>query len=250
MKLIANDTDLRGMDCHMHSMFSPDSSQTPEQLVAAVRKRGLRGFIITDHVDVGHWQGCKQIDFDEYFRVWNKVRADNPDLTVYIGLEVGFDARYVTETHALIKDLPLEYVINSVHYWQHEGDAFLSGAAGAYTEYLQAIAASLDAPYPFSTVGHIGFLERYAPPPRDKFVMRYDLYKPILDEIIAKTLARGARLEENTNGGGEMRLPRADFLRAYKKAGGSRPVLASDAHASDAIGQYFDTAEKFLDEIF
>ena len=93
MKLIANDTDLRGMDCHMHSMFSPDSSQTPEQLVAAVRKRGLRGFIITDHVDVGHWQGCKQINFDEYFRVWNKVRADNPDLTVYIGLEVGFDAR-------------------------------------------------------------------------------------------------------------------------------------------------------------
>lgn len=93
-------------------------------------------------------------------------------------------------------------------------------------------------------------MERYAPPPRDKFVMRYDLYKPILDEIIAKTLARGARLEENTNGGGEMRLPRADFLRAYKKAGGTRPVLASDAHASDAIGQYFDTAEKFLDEIF
>lgn len=250
MKLIPHDTDLSGMDCHMHSMFSPDSNQTPEQIVAAVRAHGLRGFIITDHVDIGHWKGCKQIDFDEYFRVWNKVRADNPDLTVYIGLEVGFDAPYVAKTYELIKDLPLEYVINSVHYWRHEGDSFLLGADRAYTEYLQAICDSLDAPYEFSTVGHIGFLERYAPPPRERFAIRYDVYKPIMDKIIEKTLARGARLEENTNGGGDMRLPRADFLRAYKKAGGTRPVLGSDAHASDAIGQYFDKAEKFLDEIF
>ena len=80
--------------------------------------------------------------------------------------------------------------------------------------------------------------------------MEYGLFKPLFDKIIEKAVARGVRFEENTNADGEMRLPRADFLRAYKAAGGVRPVLGSDAHVSASIGQHFDKAEKFLDGIF
>lgn len=249
MKLIPNDTDLRGMDCHVHSAFSPDSQQTPEQIVAEVRKRGLHGFIITDHIDIGHWRECDIIDFDEYFRTWNEVRAANPDLKIYIGLEVGYDARFVARTHELIKDLPLEYIVNSVHYWQQDGDCFARDKTHAYTEYLQAIVHSFDAPYEFNTIGHLGFLERYAPRDKD-FSIEYSAYKPILDEIIKRAVERGVRFEENTNAGGEIRLPRADFLSAYKNAGGVRPVLSSDAHTPNAVAHHFDKANKFLDEIF
>ena len=76
------------------------------------------------------------------------------------------------------------------------------------------------------------------------------MFKPLMDKIIEKAVALGVRFEENTNANGEMRLPREGFLRAYKAAGGVRPVLGSDAHVSSAIGQHFDKAEKFLDEIF
>ncbi len=253
MKLIGNDTDLSGMDCHMHSAFSPDAkgagAKAPDEIAADVRRKGLRGFIVTDHLDVGHWNGYI-IDFDEYFRAWNGVRKKNPDLTIYIGLEVGFEPDHARETYELIKDLPLEYVINSVHYWQREKDAYALGKVAAYTEYIEAVLASLDAPYEFNTVGHFGFLERYAPYPPDEVPMDYATFKPLMDKIIRKAVDRGVRFEENTNAGGVMRLPRADFLTAYKNAGGVRPVLGSDAHTSDAIGQYFDVAEKFLDELF
>ncbi len=255
MKLISIDTDLRGMDCHLHSRFSPDAknagADAPQEIADAVRKKGLRGFIVTDHIDVGHWQGCEPIDFDRYFETWEKVRRDNPDLTVYIGLEVGFERETAAESARLVRDLPLEYVVNSIHYFGEKGkDNFADGRISAYTQYLEAVIASLDAPYPFTTVGHLGFPERYAPYDKTERAMTYKTFKPLFDEIIKKAIERGVRFEENTNAGGEMRLPRADFLYAYKAAGGVRPVLGADAHVSDSIGQYFGVAETFLDEIF
>lgn len=266
MKLIDLSTDLSGMDCHMHSRFSPDAlamgADDPDVIAAVVRSRGLRGFIITDHIDVGHWEGCKKINFDKYFSTWEKVRKKNPDLTIYIGLEVGFEAEHAEETNKLIKDLPLEYVINSIHYWQDKtvaadgtvkyafDEAWKNGRIEAYTKYLKCVSASLDCPYPFTTVGHIGFPERFAPYPESERAMDYKMFKPLMDEIITKIIARGARIEENTNSGGAMRLPREDFLRAYKAAGGVRPAIGSDAHVSAKIGQHFDKAKLFLDGIF
>ncbi|MCH5165872.1 MAG: histidinol-phosphatase HisJ family protein [Clostridiales bacterium] len=259
MKLLPDTTDLSGMDCHLHSRFSPDAkdagADSPEDIAAAVRKKGLRGFIVTDHIDIGHWNGCEPIDFDKYFSVWESVRAKNPDLTIYIGLEVGFEKSTAEQTAKLISELPLEYVINSVHYWQgpdpnNPTNHFSQGRIKAYTAYLNAVLASLDAPYAFNTIGHLGFPERYAPYDKSERAMEYEIFKPLMDEIIKKATDRRVRFEENTNAGGEMRLPRADFLKAYKTAGGTRPPLGSDAHVSASIGQHFKAAEKFLDDIF
>lgn len=270
MKLIKNDVDLTNIDCHMHSRFSPDAlgagAKSPQEIADDVRRKGLRGFIITDHIDVGHWNGYI-IDFDKYFATWEKVRRDNPDLTIYIGLEVGYERATAEATYKLINDLPLEYVINSVHYWQgptDEDDDDLDayekslesdwdkGREFAYGRYLKCVLSSLDAPYAFNTIGHLGLPERYAPYPKGKSEMTYELFKPLLDRIIEKAVKKGVRFEENTNscGSDEFRLPRADFLRAYKNAGGVRPVLGSDAHTSDNIGKDFDKASAMLDEIF
>lgn len=254
MKLIANTTDLTNMDCHLHSRFSPDArgagADTPENIAAAVRERGLRGFIITDHFDLGHWNGYI-IDFDEYFRTWERVRKNNPDLTIYIGLEVGFERSTAEQSAKIISELPFEYIINSIHYWgEPHADNYARGRIDSYNMYLDDVIASLDAPYPFSTIGHLGFPERYAPYPDGEKAMEYALFKDKLDIIIEKAIKKGVRFEENTNAGGEMRLPREDFLRAYKAAGGVRPVLGSDAHVSASIGQHFDTAKIFLDKIF
>ena len=129
-------------------------------------------------------------------------------------------------------------------------EAWKEGKTAAFTKYLKCVSASLDCPYPFSTVGHVGFPERFAPYPETERAMDYKTFKPLMDEIIAKAIKRRVRFEENTNFGGMMRLPREDFLRAYKAAGGVRPVVGADAHISEKIGQYFDTAKAFLDEIF
>lgn len=269
MKLIKNDTDLTGIDCHTHSRFSPDANaagaKAPQEIADDVRAKGLKGFIVTDHIDLGHWSGYI-IDFDKYFSAWEKVRRDNPDLKIYIGLEVGYEKATADATFKLINDLPLEYVINSVHYWQgpaDEDDDDISayekslesdwdkGRLFAYNRYLKCVLSSLDAPYAFNTVGHLGLPERYAPYPKGENEMSYELFSPLLDKIAEKAVKLGVRFEENTNGvGDELRLPRADFLKTYKKIGGVRPVLGSDAHTSDGLGKNFDKATAMLDGIF
>ncbi|MCH5163153.1 MAG: PHP domain-containing protein [Clostridiales bacterium] len=253
MKLIGKEVNLDGIDCHIHSRFSVDAlragAASPDEIANTVRSHGLRGFIVTDHLDIGHWPSIDTSRFNEYFDVWNEVRDKNPDLTIYIGMEVGFEKETAEQAAELIQSLPLEYVINSVHYWKwlDEND---NGRVSVFAGYLQCVLASLDAPYSFTTIGHLGFPERYVKYPIGEREMEYKLFKPLMDEIIEKTVERGIRFEENTNAGGVMRLPRADFLRAYKKAGGMRPVIGSDAHKSDEIGQHFGVATKFLDKIF
>lgn len=234
------------MDCHLHSTFSPDAracgADEPQKIADAVREKGLRGFIVTDHIDIGHWDGYI-IDFDKYFSAWNRVRDDNPDLTVYIGLEVGYEQKFERETTKLVKDLPLEYVINSVHYWEHPVPA--PKDEPRFLSYLNAIRRSLDVDYQFNTIGHIGFLERYI-----NAEMRYSDYRDVLDDIIKTAVSRGIRIEENTNAALPPRQPREDFLRAYKAAGGVKPMLGSDAHTSDKLGQHFKEAAEWLNKIF
>lgn len=253
------ETDLDGIDCHVHSAFSPDAKRvgvgTPQQIADAARAAHLRGFIVTDHIDVGHWQGCVPIDFEEYFYVWERVRADNPDLKILIGLEVGFERHTAEQTARLIEDLPLEYIINSVHFWNgpvenDPRDHYTGRRVAAYNAYLDAVLDSLDAPYRFDTIGHLGFPERFAPYDTDAAAMEYELFRDKLDAIIKKAVAKKIRFEENTNGGGEMKLPRKDFLLAYKAAGGIKPPLGSDAHVCATVGQYFSSAKKFLSDVF
>lgn len=254
MKLIAPNIDLSGMDCHIHSAFSPDARESgadePQRIADAVRAKRLRGFIVTDHLDFGHWNGYI-IDFDAYFRVWERVRKDNSDLTIYIGLEVGFERRYVKDTASIISDLPLDYVINSVHYWADPTHNRISPRRVVYAEYLDAVRAALDAPYPFSAVAHLGFPERYALPDAKDRKMFYRDYARAMDGIISAAIARDAAFEINTNcGNAELYLPRIDFLRAYKAAGGRKPMLGSDAHTSAAIGRRFDEAAAMVNEVF
>lgn len=238
--------ELKNMDCHLHSRFSPDAKACgagePQEIADAVRNAGLSGFIVTDHLDVGHWDGYI-IDFDKYFRDWERVRDDNPDLKIFIGLEVGYEKKFYAQTRQIVRDLPLEYVVNSVHYWDHAVP--IPKNEPPFLSYLDAVERSLDVDYDITTVGHVGFLERYI-----EATLAYDDYRAVADRIIKAAVSRGVVFEENTNADLPPHQPRADFLRAYKAAGGTRPMLGSDAHTSDKIGRHFAEAEKFLDGIF
>ena len=61
-------------DLHVHSQYSPDGRGTLKELAAQARRRGLDGFIASDHNTT---------------RMWDDVRRDPPrDLLVVPGIEV------------------------------------------------------------------------------------------------------------------------------------------------------------------
>jgi predicted metal-dependent phosphoesterase TrpH len=44
-------------DLHVHTFFSADAASSPEELIAAARRRGLHGFAVTDH------NTCQAVDY-------------------------------------------------------------------------------------------------------------------------------------------------------------------------------------------
>lgn len=234
------------IDNHIHSYFSPDSTEKPENIISAAVKAGLSGIAITDHLEVGHEN--LSYPLEEYFRVWNAARVNAP-IDIKIGIEVGYDPLYIDEISSIVNAYPFEHIISSIHHIRgidpySNTDFYYSFPKDElYEKYLQAVSESLDAPYAIHAVGHIGYIERYAPYSDPS--MNYLSHKKTIDEIIAKLIAKNIALEFNTNASSFFQ-PRADFIKAYLNAGGNNIILSSDAHTVDHIAQHFNDAKDFL----
>ena len=89
---------------------------------------------------------------------------------------------------------------------------------------------SLDAPYGYDIVGHIGYVSRNAPYP-DK-ALRYEEFADPLDDILKTVVARRKILEVNSSMRGTESgfLPATDILTRYFELGGREVSFASDAH--------------------
>ena len=82
----------------------------------------------------------------------------------------------------------------------------------AYEDYLACVRASLDAPYPYDIVGHIGYVSRNAPYENKK--LRYDDYVAQLNDILETVIAT---LLRTRRAGALVRLGRARY-RAHRRA--------------------------------
>lgn len=95
----------------------------------------------------------------------------------------------------------------------------------AYNAYFQAVLASLDAPYPYDIVAHIGYCSRnavYADPK-----IRYEDFSEILDRILYRIVEKDKILEINTSSktAGSPFLPDTDILRRYYEMGRQESFL-------------------------
>ena len=52
-------------DCHLHTTFSPDGKQTPEELLKAAVTAGLSEFTVTDHCECNAWYGREHYSAEE-----------------------------------------------------------------------------------------------------------------------------------------------------------------------------------------
>lgn len=233
-------------DRHIHSKFSFDSSAEPKDIVAAAEAMNLDEIVITDHVDYGF---VPLIDFDEYFTVWNSIRK-NSKVKIKIGVEVGYNPEYNREAAKLLKSFPFEFVVNSIHavngvdlYYSEFYDG--KTREEAYREYLNAVLLSIDVPYEYNSVGHIGYVERCSP------------FNPVAIDAneftemrkIAEALVRRGVVPEINTSGATLNQPRKDFLKLYKSVGGKAVVTSSDAHTPNMIGKNIELASNLAQSL-
>ena len=252
------------MDLHTHTTFSHDGQNTPAEMLACAQKQGVAFYGITDHFDYDYdtslmdeaeYKRTRNGDEDEYFHTLRHLQDDYAGVVnVLVGAEFGYsDKADVQGRYALTyeKYRP-DYVINSVHSMDGLDLANTDNnkpKAEIYGKYLRLIRDSLDAPYHYDIVGHIGYAARYVPFENKDFNL--DEFGGQIDDILTTIIQKGKILEVNS---ANKQLPNrtlpADYiLERYYQLGGRKVSFGSDSHFPERILDKWDEAVAMLKRI-
>lgn len=248
------------IDTHTHCLHSHDSQQSPRDMIEKAISLNMEYLAITDHFDgeltlLPEFSYIRQIDLENHFSELIALKNEYADrIQVGVGIECG----YMKEADCIYLDKLSKYdfdmTINSVHMVEYEDCYFKSyfdkrTKFQAYEAYLKAVRESLDCPYHYDSVAHIGYVARKATYPDTK--LRIEEHQDLIDDILKTIIAKGKSLEVNTNskGTGEDFLPSKEILQRYRQLGGSLLTFGSDAHTVDRIGDKYSIATEFLKSI-
>ncbi|HIY44889.1 MAG TPA: histidinol-phosphatase HisJ family protein [Candidatus Borkfalkia excrementipullorum] len=252
-------------DIHTHTKFSADGRNSIEEMIAAAMQKGLAWYGISEHFNYDYdrlhltidGQEVPPIDERAYFTRARELQKQlRGKLHLLVGAEFGYDnanstlQRYI-ETE---QEYSPDFVVNSVHtclgmdcYFPH----YCVGKSKeyAYNAYLYRVLESLDAPYRYDIVAHVGYCSRNATYPDPK--LRYEDYADVLDEILKRIIARGKILEVNSSAktAGSPFIPDTDILERYFELGGRMVSFASDAHDTTRIADRRDIVVAALKKI-
>ncbi|MBQ9728419.1 MAG: histidinol-phosphatase HisJ family protein [Clostridia bacterium] len=259
------------LDLHTHSTHSFDGKNSLKEMLEAARERGFLFYGASEHYnyDLIALDPSQQaeVGMDEP-AYWHDARHLQEDyagvLNVLVGVEFGYTDHplAVSVYQDAVERYQPDFIINSAHskngrdfYLElHNGDrkggAYKGGRTKRelYSDYLQVVRQSLDAPYPYDVVGHFGYVTRYV----DFGNITMAEFGEEIDDILKTVIRKDKILELNTSNGGktdEVGVPSAEMLRRYYELGGRKVTFGSDAHSISRLAEKWEEAKKLLNEI-
>ena len=242
------------IETHTHSFFSFDGKADIQDMIDRAIELGVEYYCVTDHFDYDYkflpdYQHIRQIDLPGYIARMNELKKKYPFF--HLGCELGYSKNAVPLYEALPFD-QFDYVLNSIHtvgMWDAYNPKYYVGKSKheAYKMYLDKIRESLEVPYPYNTVSHIGYVRKNAP--YEDTELYYDEFKDELDDILKRIVELDKALEINTKLDGDRFMPEKEVLEHYYAFGGRKITFASDSHEPSRLGHNFDKAEKMAEEV-
>lgn len=232
-------------DYHMHSTFSLDGHNTPQELCRRALHLGLTEIAITDHVEWEPGGRHQRPDFACYFEVIAQCREEfGPQgLTLCSGLELGNPHEHRAEVAALLAMFPFDVVIASLHWLDginvHYTTCFAerdpADVYAAYFAQFGAIAATTDCDvmahfdrifWPGSQLGKLPDLSRLEQPIRTA-----------LHQVAAhgRVLELNGRFLAHVPGWNDRLVT---LLTWFREEGGAHVAVDSDAHRTDDMGRH------------
>lgn len=236
-------------DSHTHCWHSSDSSADPRIMIEAAIKAGAEYYAITDHDDrdfiylLPEYKKVRQLDVVEHIDTILTLKDKYKDrIYVGLGIECGYSAEAAEDNRA---DIALtdrwDIILNSVHtvnrhdvYYEKYFKTYDRNAA--YRHYLQAVLESLNAPYEYDAVAHLGYVTRKAPY-QDNSAMTFSEFGDMIDAVLLGIIDKGVSLEINTNCKyvDYMYLPDVSIVDRYVELGGVDFTYGSDAHQDSRV---------------
>ena len=252
-------------DIHTHSNYSFDSETPLAEMLDTAYQKGIVYYGVAEHFDYDlcfslQNKEFSQIDAEEYFHGARHLQEDYEGaMHVLVGCEFGYseDARITALYQQAVEKYRPDFIVNSVHtldgadyYFQQlfytkdeKGNRVLRERLEVFREYLRQIRRSLDVPYPYDIVGHIGYAARYAP--YEEKGMPLVQLTAELDDVLSTIIKKGKILEVNSSSK-ELCVPCLEIVKRYFELGGRAISFASDAHAPNRIA---DKREEIVAEL-
>lgn len=246
------------VDTHNHSTFSPDGSSTPSALIETAINHKADLLCFTEHLD-NDYPEYDDLDFsplitNEYFTTINELRHNTDKIQIVIGVEVGWTKENEQQNKRDLAKFPYEYVINSVHVV--DGDDvyhpnFFNGReqVKSFELYIDAVYNSIFADYHYDTIGHFGYVSRYADFASN--AMKYKDYASGIDRVLNAIIEKDKILEVNSSAGrsGSLTLPDESVIERYYALGGRQITFGSDSHATVNFNKNYDKVCDMLKRI-
>ena len=251
-------------DMHTHSTFSHDGQNELKDMLAAAQKKGIAFYGTSEHFDYDYdekkmsaeiYSQTRDANPEDYFHAARHLQDDYAGvMNVIVGAEFGYTNdpvaldRYVREYEKFRPD----FVINSVHSIggvDYCRIPFTKDKAQTYREYLAIIRESLDAPYPYDIVGHIGYVARYVPFEDGRLSL--DEFGAELDDIFKTIIQKDKILDVNSASKHlpQLSLPSVELIARYFALGGRKISFGSDAHFLSRIADKREEVVAALKEI-
>ena len=247
------------IDTHTHCTHSHDGKVGPEVMIDRAIELGMEYVALTDHYDaeltlLPEFAFIRQIDLDRHFKELAELKERYAGkIQVGVGIECGYMKEADDIYLKTLAPFDIDITINSVHTVEYE-DCYLKSyfdkrtKYSAYEAYLKVVRESLDCPYHYDSVGHIGYVVRKSIYP-DKNLYYAD-HADLIDDILKTLIAKGKALEVNSQSKGVYDfLPTKEILLRYKELGGELLTFGSDAHLLERLGEKYSLVTDYLKSI-
>lgn len=238
-------------DQHVHTEYSPDSSQKIIPYIEKAISLGCKYFIVTDHMDFDFLAKGEDwhADYDKQAIELNTLKEIYKDkIEIMQGVEIGYKKKAIQGFKDLVNSHDFNIVNISIH--DHDGINFYYGeefvkyglkdTINLYFDlYIEALQTDLD----FDVVCHIdyGFKSAHFADPSIHISEYDDRITKILSLIIQrdKVLEVNTKVQEGINDDSNIIY----ILKKYYEMGGRNLSVSSDAHDLD---RYYSNLDKYI----
>ena len=241
-------------DCHIHSNTSPDAVDAIAPMCRRAIARGLTHISFCNHYEIFPGRGTVQeylLDFDAYSDEIERARDEFGDrLTILKGVEFGQPHHHPREYEQLLRRdfdnvtislhaLPVE--ISIFWLWIDLAETRRQCRSHVLETYFEEMLL-LSEVSGYDVLAHFDWLKNCYPDDGS--------FAPQIDEIMQKLVKNHITLEINSRGlrdGLGEPFPSDYILESYRRAGGQRVTVGSDAHRAADVGADFDTVGQIVE---
>ncbi len=248
-------------DMHLHTEYSSDSKETLDNICKSALEKGLKGIAFTDHVVI-----YKYNEYDTYNNLLKcksealiKRKEYEGKLEIMFGLEISEAFSNPKFEEEILNIGDIDVVLCSLHdnmpivnlgfnsYTRKNDFTKISNdkikqILLIYYGILKDTAKKSD----YDVLAHLTYPFRYINC-RDKVGYNILEIKNDIEQILSTVIKRDKALELNTSmSDDDFFMPNEEILTLYKKLGGKKVTLGSDAHTATNVGKGFNKGKELL----